>query len=321
MSAPDERPVSVAELLARNGTIGSPPVGGRRRRRGRNRDGLSVAELTGEIPVIQESPVVLAEDTVYEDTVYEEQVSEEAVSEEAVYEEAVYEEAVSEETISPVEVEYIAVEPAGDEYVSAAVVEAADEPIESTPATALELGHDSGPVGRSSGAEQMAYDPVDESVNLADLVDEPAGDVEELRSYLRASSGTLFSGGTVADDLARRGVAADAEDEVREDFREDTVGDATVPDPPRGAGGILWGSAVAVLQSLLAVAFGAGLFIGFDQLWRWNNLVALVLSVLVVLTLAAAVRFVRKTEDIVSTLTAVAVGLLVTLGPLALQST
>ena len=40
-----------------------------------------------------------------------------------------------------------------------------------------------------------------------------------------------------------------------------------------------------------------------------------------VLTLAAAVRFVRKTEDIVSTLTAVAVGLLVTLGPLALQST
>lgn len=322
MSAPDERPVSVAELLARNGTIGSPPVGGRRRRRGRNRDGLSVAELTGEIPVIQESPVVLAEDTVYEDTVYEEQVSEEAVYEEPVYEDTVYQEQVAEEAVYEEQVyeevvyEYIAVEPAGDEYVSASVVEAADEPIESTPATA---------VGRSSGAEQMAYDPVDESVNLADLVDEPAGDVEELRSYLQASSGTLFSGGTVADDLARRGIAADAEDEVREDFREgfreDTVGDATVPGPPGGVGGILWGSAVAVLQSLLAVAFGAGLFIGFDQLWRWNNLVALVLSVLVVLTLAAAVRFVRKTEDIVSTLTAVAVGLLVTLGPLALQST
>ena len=26
------RPISVAELLAKNGTIGSPPVGGRRRR-------------------------------------------------------------------------------------------------------------------------------------------------------------------------------------------------------------------------------------------------------------------------------------------------
>jgi hypothetical protein len=83
----------------------------------------------------------------------------------------------------------------------------------------------------------------------------------------------------------------------------------------------VWNGLVAVVQSLLAVVFGAGLFIAFDQLWRWNNLVALVLTVIVVLALAAGVRVVRKTEDIVSTLTAVAVGLLVTLGPLALQST
>ena len=75
-------------------------------------------------------------------------------------------------------------------------------------------------------------------------------------------------------------------------------------------------------QSILAVLFGAGLFIAFDQLWRWNNIVALVLSVLVILGLVVAVRIVRKTEDIASTLIAVAVGALVTLGPLALlQST
>ena len=80
--------------------------------------------------------------------------------------------------------------------------------------------------------------------------------------------------------------------------------------------------AVAVLQSIAAVAFGAGLFIGFDQLWRWNTIVALVLSVLVILGLVIAVRVVRRTEDIASTLIAVAVGALVTLGPLALlQST
>jgi hypothetical protein len=78
---------------------------------------------------------------------------------------------------------------------------------------------------------------------------------------------------------------------------------------------------VAVAQSVLAVVFGAGLFIGFDQLWRWNNIVALVLSVLVILGLVIAVRLVRKTEDIASTLTAVAVGALVTLGPLALLQT
>ena len=34
-------------------------------------------------------------------------------------------------------------------------------------------------------------------------------------------------------------------------------------------------------QSVLAVVFGAGLFVAFDQLWKWNNIVALVLSVLV----------------------------------------
>ena len=42
---------------------------------------------------------------------------------------------------------------------------------------------------------------------------------------------------------------------------------------------------LVVGQCILAVAFGAGLFIAFDQLWRWNTIVALVLSVLVILGL------------------------------------
>ncbi len=164
----------------------------------------------------------------------------------------------------------------------------------------------------------MAYDPVDQSVNLDDLVEEHVEDVEQLRSYLSASQDTLFSGGTVADDLARRGTDFGDDETYETDQSVATVSGTAVP---RQAGSALWNSVLAVVQSLIAVVFGAALFIGFDQLWRWNNLVALILSVLVVLTLAAAVRFVRKTEDIVSTLTAVAVGLLVTLGPLALQST
>src|ERR1700684_2597448 len=48
----ETRPISVAELLAKNGTIGAPPVTGRRRRRRGNTDAVTVAELTGEIPVI-----------------------------------------------------------------------------------------------------------------------------------------------------------------------------------------------------------------------------------------------------------------------------
>ena len=57
MTGPEEshsstRPISVAELLAKNGTIGAPPVGGRRRRRRGNSDSVTVAELTGEIPIV-----------------------------------------------------------------------------------------------------------------------------------------------------------------------------------------------------------------------------------------------------------------------------
>jgi len=156
----------------------------------------------------------------------------------------------------------------------------------------------------ASDAEQMAYDPVDESVDLAALVGDQQ-EAEKLRNYLEASSGTLFSGETVADDLARGGaVSAEA---------------AASPPRPRGSRlAALRNALVAMGQSVVAVLFGAGLFIGFDQLWRWNTIVALILSVLVILGLVVAVRLVRKTEDIASTLIAVAVGALVTLGPLAL---
>jgi hypothetical protein len=388
MSAPDDdtRPVSVAELLARNGTIGSPPVGGRRRRRGRrNSDGVSVAELTGEIPVVPAGEAVYAEpvyqeavadetvytETVYEDVTYEDVTYEDVTYEEVSYGETVYEDVTYEEVsygetaygevtygevtyeeatdeatgyAEAVYAEAVYAEPVYEEavaeeavYAEAVYAEAVAEVEQIEPAPLIapplsgdpqprrgdgpELSDDPRPLRRSSGAEQMAYDPVEESVNLADLVDQPAGEVEELRSYLRGSTDTLFSGGTVADDLARRGIAADTDEDVGEYISADPAASSAVPGPPRGVTGTLLGSAAAVLQSLLAVAFGAGLFIAFDQLWRWNNLVALILAVLVVLTLAAAVRFVRKTEDIVSTLTAVAVGLLVTLGPLALQST
>src|SRR5690606_26372439 len=54
MTEPEDsnRPISVAEVLARNDTSGAPPVGGRRRRRRGNAGAITVAELTGEIPVV-----------------------------------------------------------------------------------------------------------------------------------------------------------------------------------------------------------------------------------------------------------------------------
>ena len=340
------RPISVAELLARNGTIGAPPAGGRRRRRRGNADAVSVAELTGEIPVIRDEPVVepapieepepVAEvipepepdaepepdhsaETVVIYSNTEDAAATLVVTEDAADEDVATEEAASEEVVEDVATEEVVDEVVEDVATEVAVPEiaAGPPPRSEDPrprrVSGPERSHDPRPLRAPSGAEQMAPDPVDDSVNLDELLAEQDADAEQLRSYLAASSGALFSGETIADDIARRGPGV--EPEVPADEIEARA----------ERGGRLSGlryALSAVLQSVLAVAFGAGLFLGFDQLWRWNTIVALALSVLVILGLVVAVRIVRKTEDIASTLIAVAVGAMVTLGPLALlQST
>lgn len=343
------RPITVAELLARNGTIGAPPVSGRRRRRRGNDRAVSVAELTGEIPVIADPAV--------EETVAEVEVTDPAVEETVAGVEEWKFDGVSSsaetvviypdyaEPVSPVYVEdTVDVEDNVDvvEAVNVADtvdVDYADYPdytgqsnytasaagVESAPPLASEplprrerapeLSHDPRVLRRPSGAEQMTFDPVDDSVDLASLIDDQTDDVEELRSYLRSSQGALFSGETIADDLARRGL------NDPDDVADPAGPPAPRPRPAEDRLTSLRHGSVAILQSVLAVVLGAGLFIAFDQLWRWNNIVALVLSVLVILSLVVAVRLVRKTEDIGSTLIAVAVGALITLGPLALLQT
>lgn len=394
------RPISVAELLARNGTIGAPPAGGRRRRRRGNADAVSVAELTGEIPVIRDEPVATAAiteepqpveeltsepepeaepapepsaetvvgysdaedsatavvvteevaDDVAEEPADEAAADEEAVSEAAedvadedVVDEDVAAEALADEDSADEELadedvaaeeladEDVAEEPAEDVTEDVPVEEPFDEAADEAVAETVtgppprsedprprrvsgpELSHDPRPARAPSGAEQMAPDPVDNSVDLDELLAEQDDDAEQLRSYLQASSGALFSGETIADDIARRGPGGEPA------AQPDELGDRA--EHGGRIGGLRYALS-AVLQSVLAVAFGAGLFLGFDQLWRWNTIVALALSVLVILSLVVAVRVVRKTEDIASTLIAVAVGAMVTLGPLALlQST
>ncbi len=157
-------------------------------------------------------------------------------------------------------------------------------------------------------AEVNDDDDIDASDTVGDLEDD-AKDPDSTRPYLRTTTGTLFGGQTVADDLARGGTSPGLADIETDDAAETAQ--------PKAMSSFMHGVWI-VGQCVLAVAFGAGLFVAFDQLWKWNNIVALVLSVLVILGLVVGVRVVRKTEDIGSTLIAVAVGALVTLGPLAL---
>ena len=354
------RPISVAELLARNGSIGAPPVGGRRRRRRGNSDSVTVAELTGEIPIISDSShaVEIDDDEPIDEPVSTngaaaehveavelveapeefDDASASAVAEEEDRADVLDEDdelddaasaTVPEPTVTAAEADYEAHLEQRD--VEVVPFEFAAPPRRAPAATPPAF---SGPAG---GAEQMSPDPFadDDADDLGadgDLIeslegeaplaaadeDETAQTASEVPSYLRSNSDTLFGGGqSVAYDIARRGRQPGPEDiDLAADERPDEAD--LSDDQPQGSA--LTRGVWVVAQCILAVVFGAGLFIAFDLLWKWDNIVALVLSVLVILGLVVGVRVVRKTEDIGSTLIAVAVGALVTLGPLALLS-
>ncbi|AKS30599.1 hypothetical protein [Mycolicibacterium goodii] len=358
-SQPPSRPISVAELLAKNGTIGAPPVGGRRRRRRGNADAVTVAELTGEIPVVTDDPApqtargAREPDPGLEETTVVEAVP--AADDEPRParngrngSEPPGRSARAEETDEPRD-SVPAVEPVAEPVAEAAAESAADtrdpeadydahlkardvdpEPVEfrPRPRRPFTSGARDFTAG-GAGAEQMSPDPLDDlddgrtgsgfatGFDAGLDTDDPDLDTRDAAdaSY---PLGSLFGGPSVDDDLDRdsdldRDLDADLDvedDEYTDELSDDELDEEEGSPLVRG----LW----VVAQCIIAVAFGAGLFVAFDQLWKWNTIVALVLGVLVILGLAGGVRVVRKTEDIGSTLTAVAVGALVTFGPLAL---
>jgi len=319
--SPGTRPISVAELLARNGTIGEPSVTRRRRRRRGDSHAVTVAELTGEIPVIRD-------DKHHED----EQGANGAVQ--------------VAEPLRAEPAELVAAPASEDQPKTAYWSEPEPRWPKSPPQPQRLSGPERSPYPRplpqterpadrtgQSDAEDMSPDPVDHYTDIpVDVMDsevreaEPAiEDSAYVRSYLQSDS-TLFGGQTLADELARRRGAEQAADSLADkelggaqDLEAGRADEAEQLHKPVGRLEALWRGSLIVLQSILAVAFGAGLFVAFDELWRWNSIVALVLSVLVILGLVVGVRVVRKTEDIASTLIAVAVGALITLGPLALS--
>jgi hypothetical protein len=309
------KPISVAELLARNGTIGEPAVTRRRRRRRGDSDAVTVAELTGEIPVVRDDDRADTEHRAGAATQVSEPVAEESATT------AYWSEPEPRWPKSPPQPHRVT------------------RPERSAYPRPLPYAEHPAKPGQQSGAEHMSPDPLDHYADIpVDVMDsevreaEPATeDSAYVRSYLHSDS-ALFGGQTLADEVARRragkrtadlpAVGLKREEERREDHLGIGAGRPGAAHEVHEAPGrleTLWRGSLVVLQSILAVAFGGGLFVAFDELWRWNSIVALVLSVLVILGLVVGVRVVRKTEDIASTLIAVAVGALITLGPLALS--
>jgi len=341
------RPISVAELLAKNGNIGAPAPGGRRRRRRGNAEAVTVAELTGEIPIIRldeaAEPVAAEPPTVEETPVEESAAGEPETSGPDASEPDTGEREPEPEAADQSETEPDAqpdaqpdAEPDVEEPESEAAEtgeaasESASESASAEPAPAepepgaphrhahlLKKQHT--PHTQAGGAEEMTFDPLldDDLDGEHDAEDRDAENEDATGTtrppYLQ-SPDALFGGDSVADEAARRDLGGDTQKVA---IADDEAPDGGVSDRSPFLHGF-W----VVVQSILAVVLGAGLFIAFDQLWKWNNIVALALSVLVILGLVVGVRVVRKTEDIASTLIAVAVGAMVTLGPLALlQST
>ena len=355
--SPGTRPISVAELLARNGSIGAPAVSRRRRRRRGDDDAVTVAELTGEIPVIRDDDhdetehapngtLKVAEPAPETHPEPDNEVSGSVADKTEDRSKTAY--------WSESEPRWPKSSPRSHR-VSGPERSAYPRPLRQTKASDAEQSADD-PSAQQSGAEEMSPDPVDEYTEVpVDVMDsdvreaEPAADDSAyVRSFLQGLDSTsqldsmsqsdstsqsdsiLFGGQTLADEMARgfgrqKGVAGADGPGLHQKLDAKHLDKADRARESRAAGAAgggleaLWRGTLIVLQSILAVAFGAGLFIAFDQLWRWNSLVALVLSVLVILGLVAGVRVVRKTEDIASTLIAVAVGALITLGPLALS--
>lgn len=347
----ETRPISVAELLAKNGTIGSPPVTGRRRRRRGNADAVTVAELTGEIPIIRDEdgpPGPPGQDAASEPS----DGSERSVDEDSgALRIGPAPGFVDEDrpVTGPRPVERDSRPATGPRPVERLEPPQRSAPEPRWPKSPPQPPRGNGPqqspyprpmrrpdapaaanggpaaAARStgSGAERMRPDPVDTYTDI---------EVDVMDTDVREADLSVGDSAYVRSFFSKAGSSEPA---GRPDFDEDGAGlaDTAALAEPDDAGAVasepadqylgrpgVVGGALVVLQSMLAVAFGGGLFIAFDQLWRWNSIVALVLTVLVTLGLVAAVQAVRKTVDIVSTLIAVAVGLLVTLGPLALHA-
>jgi hypothetical protein len=327
----ETRPISVAELLARSGTIGAPPPAARRHRRRGNNDAVKVTDLTGDIPVIG------AEHGTHEfasgseaDDVDRADGLDGALLDEALDESPRGSES---ESHSPDESPKPSQSPEAPEpgpypwlLSQPDRVDSQAEPKADTQAA--------GSTTAQSDAEGMSPDPLEDYADMpVDVMDsdvrnaEPATDDSAyVRSYLHAPDPAPTRQTAIVGD-GESGSDEDYPDtgdneiggleDVGETQPGYVVGDEEA-EPPLSRAGTMLGGGLVVLQSVLAVGFGAGLFIAFEQLWQWNNIMALLLSVLVILGLVAGVRVVRKTEDIGSTLTAVAVGALVTLGPLVL---
>ncbi|MEE4025840.1 hypothetical protein V1Y59_22340 [Gordonia sp. PKS22-38] len=166
----------------------------------------------------------------------------------------------------------------------------------------------------NAGSASAAAGP--DAVDSADIADPPSahpttdhdvvGDTESAESVPSTTAGTAAettnTGTTNTDAVATS---------------TDAVASADRPDETSPV--LAW--LLIIGQALAGLAVGVGLFWGFTELWKWNVYFALVLAVLVIFGIVTFAHLVRRTKDLTTTLLAMGVGLIVTIGPLVLLAT
>ena len=273
--------VTVAELLARHGQASG--TSGRAHRRRAREGGISVAELTGEIPIIRDATPPQETDTREPEAQEPEAPSADAVEVVAEQDTAAADVAVEEPAA-----EESATDP--DDAVEAADFAEASDPQDTRAYSALGAVADAGPQSPREFASTEAFPtmaPLASSIMAADEGGQAVADIPDV------------------EDSAAQPAAADLPADPQDDAQAE---------PQQGA---LRQWLALGAQAVVGVAVGAALFLGFERLWDNLPYVALVLAILIILAMVAVVRVLRKTDDIVSLLLAVVVGVIVTIGPLA----
>ncbi|KZF10759.1 hypothetical protein A2J04_19815, partial [Rhodococcus sp. EPR-279] len=370
--------ISVAELLARNGQKTNLSAGGRRRRGVKG--GISVAELTGEIPVVRDepgnrsAPVVEspAPDASEPETPETPDVAPAAPqSSDTAEDDAPAAVSSRPQPAKPQTTRPTPFQPAGKrekqqpepELLSGSTTVAGDllnrshddterskRPAVSTvPAsdrlpygsTPAEQGRARKPVGFRASRQVEVVEPNTDVAPRAALVDVDDVAKTAVSPRIRRTDDTTAESADESavdtsaatevvdlvkpeiDDEPKTATDVEADTETASDAEADSATAASRTDrraaAVKGKGGAVRQWLVLIGQAVVSIAVGALLFKGFEQLWDVLPWVALVLSVLVIVGLVAVVRILRRTDDLISIVIAIAVGVFVTLGPLAFQ--
>lgn len=331
--------LTVAELLARNGRESSSADTGRRRRRHRNLEqgGVSVAELTGSIPVVQteddvakaakpedaaakvtEKPAAPKQEPAPKQEFQQDQRSVSRTSERP--EEKTGQ--LSSVESSPMKAAEApqgrkATEPTFGDVARGRVAEKPAEPTQPTQSTEP---------AKTTKATKVTK-PIKPSKSAA--AGTAAGTAAAGTAAAEAASGTDAKtpekGGVTKrekDSAKKKAVTAAAAPGVSSDERaqfaelERTLEDGEVVEYEDDT--ISW--PMMILQAILAIAVGVGVFFGFSLVWaKAPTILALVLAIAVTLLLVGLVHALLRHRDKLLMILAAVVGLVLTIGPRLVQ--